>query len=509
MVASSVVCMTPQDFPSAPEPGAGFAASSLPATLDRIGVDLSAVACAPTLTLSDGELRQALARAAGLLAQTQAAYLHLVAALDTRPDAVPGAATGKTAATFLIHATHRDPGAAARDVAAARHLDPTGAGVGVPDARDTPMHKNALPELGAALRRAEISREHVEVILAALPGLPTTVLDHVDEDGIRGLDRIDAFLTDHATRHPPAALRRITRHLQAVLNPDGRDPGTHERRALNMSTDTHGMLIGRFALDPAAGTLLRNVIHALAAPRPTTPAGTDPDGQPTLPLRDERTPEQRRADALTHLARLALGHRPTPQQHPDPDETQAEPQAEPQDKTQDAAEDAADRGQAGGAAFYRTPPARTGIHISLIATLDQAAAALTEHPHAGAGLATDLGPGGGPLHPTTLTHLLCQALIHPTLLDGHGAVLAHGRGVRLATPAQRRAVFARDRGCVIPGCTAPPQWCDIHHLTPWAVGGLTDVNAMIAACDPHHDALHAGTWTITMINDVPYVVAPS
>ncbi len=41
------------------------------------------------------------------------------------------------------------------------------------------------------------------------------------------------------------------------------------------------------------------------------------------------------------------------------------------------------------------------------------------------------------------------------------------------------------------------------------MGGLTDVNAMIAACDPHHDALHAGTWTITMINDVPYVVAPS
>ncbi len=165
-------------------------------------------------------------------------------------------------------------------------------------------------------------------------------------------------------------------------------------------------------------------------------------------------------------------------------------------------------GRTGGAAFYRTPPARTGIHISLIATFDQAAAALAEHPHTRAGLATDLGPGGGPLHPTTLARLLCNALIHPTLLDAGGAVLAHGRGIRLATPAQRRAVFARDRGCIIPDCTAPPHWCDIHHLTPWALGGLTDVNAMIAACDPHHDALHTGTWTITMINNVPYVIAP-
>jgi 5-methylcytosine-specific restriction protein A len=149
------------------------------------------------------------------------------------------------------------------------------------------------------------------------------------------------------------------------------------------------------------------------------------------------------------------------------------------------------------------------VLVSIVATLDQIVAALGEHSHARAGLATDLGPGGGPLDPTTLSRLLCEALISPTLLDGHGAVLAHGRATRLATPAQRRAVFARDRGCVIPGCTAPPHWCDIHHVTPWTEGGLTDVDAMVAVCGQHHTALHAGIWTLTMINGVPYAIPPA
>jgi hypothetical protein len=104
--------------------------------------------------------------------------------------------------------------------------------------------------------------------------------------------------------------------------------------------------------------------------------------------------------------------------------------------------------------------------------------------------------------------MLCTSLISPTILDGHGAVLAQGRAQRLATPAQRRAVFARDRGCIIPECTAPVDWCDVHHATPWAEGGLTDVDAMVAACGRDHTAIHAGIWTITMINGVPWVIPP-
>lgn len=32
------------------------------------------------------------------------------------------------------------------------------------------------------------------------------------------------------------------------------------------------------------------------------------------------------------------------------------------------------------------------------------------------------------------------------------------------TDTQEHLIAARDRGRVFPGCTAPPSWCDTHHL---------------------------------------------
>jgi len=71
---------------------------------------------APTLTLSDAQLRAALVAATELVHQVDAARRHLVAALDQRPGAVPGAPTGTGAAPFLVHALRMDPGAAGREV---------------------------------------------------------------------------------------------------------------------------------------------------------------------------------------------------------------------------------------------------------------------------------------------------------------------------------------------------------------------------------------------------------
>ena len=61
------------------------------------------------------------------------------------------------------------------------------------------------------------------------------------------------------------------------------------------------------------------------------------------------------------------------------------------------------------------------------------------------------------------------------LHTGDGAVLAMGRAIRLATPAQKDALIARDLGCVIPGCGVPGEHCEVHHVIPWAAGGPTDV----------------------------------
>jgi hypothetical protein len=62
--------------------------------------------------------------------------------------------------------------------------------------------------------------------------------------------------------------------------------------------------------------------------------------------------------------------------------------------------------------------------------------------------------------------LRCDPDLFALVVDSLGVPLDMGRHVRLATAAQRRALAARDGGCVFPGCTLPPQWCDAHHLDP-------------------------------------------
>jgi len=88
-------------------------------------------------------------------------------------------------------------------------------------------------------------------------------------------------------------------------------------------------------------------------------------------------------------------------------------------------------------------------------------------------------------------------------------VLHLGRAQRTVTPPQRRALTARDRGCVIPGCDAPAPWCDAHHVTWWSRGGTTDLDNLALVCHRHHADIHAGTWTLAMRDGVPWARPPT
>jgi hypothetical protein len=79
--------------------------------------------------------------------------------------------------------------------------------------------------------------------------------------------------------------------------------------------------------------------------------------------------------------------------------------------------------------------------------------------------------------------------------------LALGRSTRLATPAQRRALAVRDRGCIIPGCGVPAEICQVHHLTDWADGGTTDLDTMTLLCWTHHRQVDLHMWTIATRRD--------
>ncbi len=70
--------------------------------------------------------------------------------------------------------------------------------------------------------------------------------------------------------------------------------------------------------------------------------------------------------------------------------------------------------------------------------------------------------------------------------DTSSRPLYFGRAKRLATPDQRLALHAGDRGCTYPGCPAPGYICETHHVTEWAHGGTTDIDNLTFVCPSHH-----------------------
>ena len=108
---------------------------------------------------------------------------------------------------------------------------------------------------------------------------------------------------------------------------------------------------------------------------------------------------------------------------------------------------------------------------------------------------------GGHDHATTAAHRSPSAAARITALAttllGHPDPAGRGRTARTATPAQRRALAARDKGCIIPGCGIPAEACQTHHVQDWAAGGSTDLPNLALLCWAHHRQVDLGMWTIT------------
>jgi hypothetical protein len=90
----------------------------------------------------------------------------------------------------------------------------------------------------------------------------------------------------------------------------------------------------------------------------------------------------------------------------------------------------------------------------------------------------------------TLKLLACDCSISRIILEGDSEVLAAGRKTRIWSPAQRRAIIARDRYCQADGCDRDPRWCDIHHIDHWFDGGPTNIDNGMLLCRWHHTKEH-------------------
>jgi hypothetical protein len=98
--------------------------------------------------------------------------------------------------------------------------------------------------------------------------------------------------------------------------------------------------------------------------------------------------------------------------------------------------------------------------------------------------------GGEPVDPRTLVRIACDAAITRVLTRGESTILDLGRSTPVVSAAQRKALAIRDGGCVEPGCTAPPEWCDAHHKWHWVQGGPTVLWNLELRCRRRHVEAH-------------------
>ncbi|TME83353.1 MAG: DUF222 domain-containing protein [Chloroflexi bacterium] len=115
--------------------------------------------------------------------------------------------------------------------------------------------------------------------------------------------------------------------------------------------------------------------------------------------------------------------------------------------------------------------------------------------------------GGGTVPAETVQRYACDSAI--SRITGQGELeqeLNHAS--RTLPAATRRALEARDRHCVFPGCTRPTVWCDGHHLVWWTRGGATVLPNLALLCRPHHRMVHEEGWRLVRHQDGRFTAMP-
>jgi hypothetical protein len=276
--------------------------------------------------------------------------------------------------------------------------------------------KMSAPASFAAWSDGRISTDQADVLFPAANGVP----DQFPEAEERLVDIIEPLSVSDTAR-------AVEYWRQSVDGP-GELSGDEQmiRRGFSLTKTIGGMRRADGWLTPAVGEAFEAAIAANMAP--PTPE-------------DNRTPRQRRHDALADLARDWLDHAATP--------------------------------VVGGERPHIV------VHVDLDAVQGK--------------------PGG--LHETengdilplpTIEQLACDASVSRVVFDTSSEVVDVGRKTRVIPAAIRRAVIARDRHCVWPGCNRSSRWCDVHHQIPWSQGGETVVTNLCLLCRYHHTLTHLG-----------------
>ncbi|WP_273732025.1 HNH endonuclease signature motif containing protein [Mycolicibacterium septicum] len=326
-----------------------------------------------------------------------------------------------------------------------------------------------LPACAEALLSGTINSEHIAIIRNTLAEAKKYV-------STAELVQIESDLVAAATRETPETLRAAADKLLYLLNQDGDSPDVAAHlRGLRIGTqDADGLVHVQGWLDPETAAYLTTVAGVWGAPGINNPDDSEPIHNPSPNPLDDAEAEQEQ-DALQGR----------------------------QDQEAAASRDMRTQAQRNHDALKVAlrellMSKRLGRHGGLPVTV-VVSTTLTEL-EAGAGIAVT---GSGIRMPMKdLIRLASHSFHYLTVYKHHTAEpLYLARTKRLATRAQRLLLYNRDRGCTRPGCTAPADYCEVHHAkADWQHGGHTDAPDLALGCGPDNRLVGLG-WTTSIDPD--------
>ena len=93
--------------------------------------------------------------------------------------------------------------------------------------------------------------------------------------------------------------------------------------------------------------------------------------------------------------------------------------------------------------------------------------------------------GGPRVGPDTIDLIHCTGKTEHHIISEHG--ITSQPTTQQIRPSLRRAVLARDDGCVVDGCTSAHR-LEVHHIIPQSQGGTHQADNLAALCWYHHHA---------------------
>ena len=252
----------------------------------------------------------------------------------------------------------------------------------------------------------------------------------------------EAELLETARHTTAGQLQRLVRAYKNCLDRADLELSNdrHRSRALNYHFDDDGFLIVTGRLSPEEGAVLR---AALEKAEETVRAELPDDDM------ERPTAEQIRADALVEVAKCSL------------------------------------RAEAEGTSVVPS----VVVHVDVPSLID------------GTGDRCEIADGPS-LASETARRLTCDCNLQ-ALFEADGAVQDVGRKKRVVSPRMRKALEARDKSCVFPGCDRS-KFLDAHHIVHWVYKGETKLMNLALLCFHHHRLMHEGGFSMRLEEEMTF-----